>query len=139
MSCWVEVVASRHSVSQEESCSLIQLFISCSTSWLGCQGLGGELAQHFSYGYVGVPGLRTAFGGQSRVWVPLAVSVCVVSVLSSSLRTAAGAKQSPAWYSERNDCLLLEFFCVKVPKSALLLPQLLLCKTGINRSAGMIN
>lgn len=45
-----------------------------------------------------------ACGGQWRVWVP-PPSVCVVSVFTSSLRSEAEAKLSPAWYSDRRDCL----------------------------------
>lgn len=50
----------------------------CSLSQPCWQGLAGELAQHFSYCYVSVPGLWTACRGHTRSRVPVAVQ-CVVS------------------------------------------------------------
>lgn len=50
----------------------------CSLTQPCWQGLAGELAQHFSYCYVSVPGLWTACRGHTRSRVPVAVQ-CVVS------------------------------------------------------------
>lgn len=83
----------------------------------GWQGLGGEVAQHFSYCYVSGPGRRTGCGGQRRVWVPLVASVWSPVFTSHRGRTGGQSGLSLAWYP-LSVCVLLGFFSVSAPPAA---------------------
>lgn len=78
---WRLLLPDSLTASQGVLCGGAAVFFSClycSLSQPCWQGLAGELAQHFSYCYVSVPGLWTACRGHTRSRVPVAVQ-CVVS------------------------------------------------------------